>query len=186
MNAMPDHNTVIHQTQKWLSAVIIGHGLCPFAKREFDSGRIHYGVIEASDIHGQLEAIIMACEALEDDPATETTLLILPDAVSIFEDFLHLLGIANSLMKDLGYEGVFQLASFHPDYRFDGSAGDNDPSNYTNRSPYPMLHILREASVEAALKNYEAPENIPARNIQLTQSLGLEVMKGLLADCYKP
>ena len=88
------------------------------------------------------------------------------------------------MLKDLGYEGVYQLASFHPHYQFDGTAADA-PSNYTNRSPYPMLHILREASVEIALENYPNPETIPERNIQVTQALGLKVMQDLLARCYE-
>jgi len=88
------------------------------------------------------------------------------------------------LLKDLGYEGVYQLASFHPEYRFEGAEPDA-PSNYTNRSPYPMLHILRESSIELALENYPNPDIIPKRNIQLTQELGLEIMKGLLARCFE-
>ena len=87
-------------------------------------------------------------------------------------------------MVKQGYEGVYQLASFHPQYRFADSPID-DASNYTNRSPYPMLHILREASIEKALLNYPDPENIPERNIKLTRELGLEQMKKLLFECYK-
>ena len=91
---------------------------------------------------------------------------------------------ANRQLGKSGYEGVYQLASFHPSYLF-ADAGDDDPGNYTNRSPYPMLHILREASVEAALATYPNPENIPNRNIQLTQTLGLAVMQDLLAQCVR-
>ena len=87
------------------------------------------------------------------------------------------------MLKAQDYEGIYQLASFHPDYRFEG-AGPDDPANYTNRSPYPMLHILRETSVEQALKNYPNPEKIPERNVQLTQGLGLQIMEELLAGCY--
>jgi len=88
------------------------------------------------------------------------------------------------LLKEQGYEGIYQLASFHPEYRFEG-VELNDPANYTNRSPYPMIHILREASVEQALEKYPNPEKIPERNIQLIQGLGFGVMKELLAECYK-
>lgn len=181
---MPDNNALIDHTKKWLSSVIIGHTLCPFARREFEAGRIHYAVIDTADRMTQLEHIIMECEALDDDPERETSLLIFAQGLSGFEDYLDALGIGNALLKDLGYEGVYQLASFHPDYCFDGVPA-NDPSHYTNRSPYPMVHILREASVERALKNYHNPENIPARNIELTRSLGLAVMQDLLAKCYK-
>ncbi len=181
---MPDTHPCIDHTKKWLSDVIIGHGFCPFAKREYDLGRIHYAVIEVSDTQSQLEQIIAHCSALDNDAERETSLLIFPTALSDFEEYLDLLEIANALLSDQGYEGIYQLASFHPDYCFDGVSPD-DPSHYTNRSPYPMLHILREASVEAVLKTHPNPEIIPERNIQLTQELGLKIMQDALAACYK-
>lgn len=181
---MLDTDTPIRQTRKWLSDVIIKYTLCPFAKREFDSGRIHYAVIDTADLQTQLEQLMDHCAALDAEVDRETTLLIFPTSLSDFEEYLDLLNIASALLKDQGYEGIYQLASFHPAYRFDGAPAD-DASNYTNRSPYPMLHILREASVEAALKHYPNPENIPERNIQLTRKLGLEVMRGLLAASYE-
>lgn len=181
---MPDHQLIINQTQTWLKTVIIAHTLCPFAKREFESGSIRYAVIGAADLENQLEAVIDHCISLDQDMSRETTLLIFPESLSQFEDYLDLLGLATALLKEQGYEGTYQLASFHPRYRFDGT-DDADPSNYTNRSPYPMLHILREASVEAALKRYPDPENIPTRNIKLTQKIGLRAMKGLLDACYE-
>jgi hypothetical protein len=113
------------------------------------------------------------------EPATETTLLILPEGCTQFNDFLDLTAMAEQLLIDQGYEGVYQLASFHPDYCFAGE-DENDPANYTNRSPYPMLHIIREASIEQALKTYPNPELIPERNIELTRKLGLEKIQALL------
>ena len=181
---MPDADTIINQTKKWLSNVIIAHTLCPFAKREYDNNRIHYAVIETTDLQGQLEQIIMQCAALDNDAERETSLLIFPLALTDFEDYLDMLETATALLERQGYEGIYQLASFHPHYRFANTPHD-DASNYTNRSPYPMLHILREASIEAALKKFPNPENIPDRNIKLTTELGLNVMKALLVDCYK-
>ncbi len=96
-----------------------------------------------------------------------------------------MLDLATALLKAQGYEGVYQLASFHPDYRFEG-AEPNDPANYTNRSPYPMLHILREASIERTLLHYPNPENIPRRNTHLMKSLGLQHAQNLLARCFRP
>ena len=174
--------TIIDHTKKWLSTVIIGHRLCPFAKREFDLDRIYYAVIEATGLEAQLEQLILHCAALDADSNRETSLLIFPTALSDFEAYLDLLDIAQDLLKSQGYEGIYQLASFHPDYLFADVPAD-DASNYTNRSPYPMLHILREASVEAVLKTYPDPENIPARNIQLTQSLGVDTLRNLLTAC---
>lgn len=176
--------STIQHTQKWLSTVIIEHAICPFAKQEYLNNRIHYEVIEATDLQTQLELIIMQCVALDNDYDRETSLLIFPESLSDFEDYLDLLEITTDLFEKQGYDGVFQLASFHPNYCFNDASLD-DPSNYTNRSPYPMLHILREASVEKAVANYPNPENIPDRNIQLTTDLGLKTMKKLLADCYK-
>jgi len=96
-------------------------------------------------------------------------------------DFLEL---AQGLLEVQNYEGVYQLASFHPNYCFEGSA-ENDAANYTNRSPYPMLHLLRESSLERALANYKNPEKIPDNNVKLTRELGLEKMKSTLAACYE-
>ena len=181
---MPDHDMLIRHTKALLKRVIIGHGLCPFAKSEFDRGSIHYAVIDASDHTQQLEQVMAQCRALDEDADRETSLLIFPKGLREFHDFVELLRRANALLKREGYAGVYQLASFHPDYCF-GDAGADDPANYTNRSPYPMLHILREASVEAALESFPNPENIPSRNIQLTQGLGLAAMQDLLAECYR-
>lgn len=181
---MPDKAVIIAQTKKWLASVVIAHNLCPFAKREFDKDRIHFEVIEAEALEVQLEHLILGCAKLDNNKDIETSLLILPNGLSDFNDYLDLLDLAKALIKAQGYEGIYQLASFHPDYCFEGVSLD-DASHYTNRSPYPMLHILREASVEAAVKSYPNPERIPARNVELMRELGAEVMKGLLAACYE-
>jgi len=180
---MTNKTLIIEQTKKWLSTVIIKYSICPFAKREHDNNRIHYEVIESKSLESQLEQLILQCEALDDDKNRETSLLIFPNALSDFEGYLDVVEISNELMTKQGYEGIYQLASFHPQYRFADSPID-DASNYTNRSPYPMLHILREESIEKVLTNYPNPEEIPERNIKLTQDLGLQEMKKLLSDCY--
>ncbi len=180
---MKDTQQIIKQTQKWLVNVIIKHSICPFAKREFDKQRIHYEVIQSAEMQSQLEHLVLQFEAMDDDLNRETTLLIFPESLDDFESYLDLLEISTELLIKQGYEGVYQLASFHPQYRFEGAAID-DPSNYTNRSPYPMLHILRETSIEKSIENFPNPEDIPQRNIQLTNDLGLKTMKKLLFDCY--
>lgn len=179
---MADYSAIITQTQNWLRDVVIAQNLCPFARREFDGGSIHYAVIEAQDRQGQMEALLAECAALDKDGERETSLLIFPEALSGFDDYLDVLALANAVLKESGYEGLYQLANFHPQYRFEGAAVE-DAANYTNRSPYPMLHILREASVEAALESYPNPEGIPARNVELTRRLGVRVMQDLLAGC---
>ena len=181
---MTDTDAVISHTKAWLSSVIIAHGLCPFAKREFENSRIHYAVIKAQTKEAQLHQLILECLALDNNRERETTLLIFPNGLSDFENYLDMADLAAALLKEQGYEGVYQLASFHPKYIFDG-APSNDAANYTNRSPYPMLHILREASVEQVLNSYPNPEKIPERNIKLTRSLGEQGMKDLLAASIK-
>ncbi len=180
---MTERAVVIRHTKHWLSSVVIAHNLCPFAKREFDLGRIHYEVIEAEALEVQLEELIIQCAKLDINKDIETSLLIFPNGLSDFDNYLDLLDVATSLMKAQDYEGTYQLASFHPDYRFEGVPA-NDASHYTNRSPYPMLHILREASVEAVLKTYANPEDIPKRNIELTQKLGSGELQSLFEKCY--
>lgn len=181
---MNDKAAIIAQTKKWLSSVVIAHNLCPFAKREFDLGRIHYEVIEAKTLEAQLEGLIIQCAKLDENKDIETSLLIFPNGVSDFNDYLDLLDLATALIKTQNYKGTYQLASFHPDYRFEGVPAI-DASHYTNRSPYPMLHILREASVEAAVKVHPNPKDIPERNVRLMRGLGVEVMEGLLLACYE-
>ena len=182
MSAAP--TVIIEHTKKWLSTLVIGYGFCPFAKAEFESGSIHYALIETADLQAQLEALISHCAALDTDETRETTLLIFPKGLSGFDAYLELVGLAEDLLNLQGYNGIYQLASFHPHYIF-ADVPAEDPSHYTNRSPYPMLHILREASIEAVLKTYPNPENIPERNIRLTQKIGVESLKNLLNACYE-
>lgn len=169
-------------TRTWLKTFIIEYNICPFARRVEEQHSIRYSLCEDSDWSVCLTRLIDEFEFLDSNPETETTLLIFTEALSDFEDYLDFLELAQQLLIDQGYEGVFQLASFHPDYRFEDS-DDNDPANYTNRSPYPMLHIIREASIEEALRHYPNPENIPQRNIELTRKIGLETLQSLLNTC---
>lgn len=179
-----DTEEIIAQTRLWLKNVIIAYNICPFAKPVQQQQRIHYSVIDCNDIESGLQALIDACYQLDNETKIETTLLIYPNAFNKFDDYLEFLDYANSLLADQGYEGIYQLASFHPDYCFQ-DAPDDDPANYTNRSPYPMLHLIREASIEKALQSYPDPEQIPQRNIKLTRKLGLKKMQELLAACYQ-
>ena len=174
-----DQQQIIKATQSWLTAFIITYNICPFAKHVHEAGSIRYRVLNDNNMELCLTGLIAECRHLDAEPATETTLLILAKACTQFDDFLDLTAIAEQLLEDQGYAGVYQLASFHPDYCFAGEA-ENDPANYTNRSPYPMLHIIREASIEQALNSYPNPEQIPERNIALTRKLGLEKIRQLL------
>ncbi|MGZ5626048.1 MAG: DUF1415 domain-containing protein [Methylobacter sp.] len=170
-------------TKNWLQAVVVGYSICPFAKRELERESIRFSVNRDKDAEQFLLRLIQECDRLDTDPNIETTLLIYPDAFADFDNYLDFLEIAEELLVEQGYEGIYQLASFHPDYIFQGCEPD-DPANYTNRSPYPMLHLLRESSIEQAVAAYPNPENIPERNVELTRKLGLAKMQALLAASY--
>jgi len=181
---MKNPKTEITHTQSWLKDIIIAHNICPFAKREFDKGSIHYELIDSSKIEEQLQALISNCKALDSNEEIETSLLIFPHGLNSFDDYLDFLALANALMEKQGYEGVYQLASFQPNYCFEGVTED-DASNYTNRSPYPTLHLIREVSLEKVLESYPNPEKIPERNIEYTRELGIEKMQKMLDNCQK-
>jgi hypothetical protein len=173
----------IEDTKKWLKTVVIAHNICPFAKRVFDADGIYFAVENSTDMEMCLENLIDECTRLDENENIETTLLIYPKAFANFDEYLDFVEIAERLLEVEDYEGIYQLASFHPNYCFEGS-NENDAANYTNRSPYPMLHLLREESLEKALETYPNPENIPENNIKLTRELGLQKLKETLAACY--
>jgi uncharacterized protein len=174
---------LITATQAWLKTIIIEYSICPFVKRELERGCIRFSICHDTEIESCLLYLMLECDRLNIDSSIETTLLIYDRAFTAFDDYLDFLELAEALLIEQGYEGVYQLASFHPDYCFEGAETD-DPANYTNRSPYPMLHLLRETSIERAVATYPDPENIPQRNIELTCELGLAKMQALLAACY--
>lgn len=179
--SQPSNTSVIKATRYWLEHTVIGFNFCPFAKREFVRQSIRYWVSETDKIETALEDLMAAVKELEKDSSIETTLLILPQGFADFEDYLDLLDMANELMAMQELEGVFQLASFHPDYCFDGQL-KSDPANYTNRSPYPMLHLLREASIEKALEFVDDPDAIPERNVELAREKGIDVFKSIISS----
>ncbi len=173
----------IKHTQAWLRQVIIAHNICPFARAVADKNLIHYYVDEAATLEENLTTLIAQAQYLDQqDDEVETTLLIYPHQFPAFAEFIDYVGLADELLIMQGYEGIYQLASFHPHYCF-ADAALEDAANYTNRSPYPMLHLIRERSIEAALQHFPHPETIPERNIQFTRELGLATMQALLKAC---
>jgi len=137
-------------------------------------------VLPLADNKAVLEALVKELYYLDENEDIETTFIILPNNFGDFTTYLNLVDIAEKLMEKEDYEGVYQLASFHPQYCFAGEH-INDAANYTNRSPYPMLHILREESITTALENFPAPYSIPERNIAFARGKGLAYMQGLLS-----
>ncbi len=176
-----DTETVIAKTKKWIIDVVIGCNFCPFAAREVKKNSIHYEVLQNATAETVLEAVIQSFQKLDENENIETSLLILPGSFQPFEDYLQLHDMAEALLAEQDYEGIYQIASFHPEYLFAGST-DDDPSNYTNRSPYPMLHFLREDSVSKAIDSYPDIDEVPNRNIAFTQEKGLQYMIQLLGN----
>jgi hypothetical protein len=173
---------IIRQTQKWIDDVVIGCSFCPFAAREVKRGTVHYRVERSTDRKTCLQAFVDECHRLTADPAIETTLIIFPVAFHRFSTYLQAMDMAQKALKKAGYVGIYQVASFHPDYQF-GGAPLHDPGNYTNRSPYPMLQLLREDSVEKAVAAHPDPEGIPERNVAHARQKGLAHMQALLKAC---
>jgi uncharacterized protein len=174
---------IIEQTQNWIKNVVIGCNFCPFAAKAVQLNSVHFHVLAAHESPNKqrqaaLEQLAHEMHRLDTDDAIETTFIICPDGFADFEDYLDLVDLGERLLTSLKYDGVYQLASFHPEYCFADSDAD-DPANYTNRSPYPMLHLLREASVERALAHYPDAEGIPDRNIQFAREKGLAFMREL-------
>ena len=174
--------TIIAQTIKWITDVVVGCNFCPFAARELKRGSIHYEVIKSKERKAVLEALAQAFYRLDENKKVETILLILSEGFNSFSDYLHLVALAESLLKKEGYEGIYQIASFHPEYLFANAVAD-DPANYTNRSPWPMLHLLREESLSQAIDNYPGTENIPQNNIDFAKAKGLAYMLLLRQAC---
>lgn len=164
---------IIATTQRWLERAVIGLNLCPFAKAVHVSHRIRYVVSTAKHIDGLLDELERELRFLNDaDPAVcETTLLIHPQLLQDFLDYNDFLDLADGVIDELELDGVLQIASFHPQYQFEGTEPD-DLSNYSNRTPYPTLHLLREASVERAVETYPDTANIYERNVETLKRIG--------------
>ncbi len=173
---------IIDQTKKWINEVVIGCNFCPFAATVVKQQKVHYQVETSGALNTCLTTFLLEINRLNDDVSIETSFILFPNSFQQFDDYLDLVSLAGQLLKKEGYEGVYQLANFHPLYRFTNSS-QNDAANYTNRSVYPMLHLLREESIDRVLKNYNNPENIPERNIKFAQEKGLTYMKTLRDAC---
>jgi uncharacterized protein len=164
---------VIAATQRWLERAVIGLNLCPFAKAVHVKRQIRYAVTAAATANELLAELRRELDALDqaNPEGVETTLLIHPQAMTDFIDFHFFLREAEAALGDLGLEGRLQIASFHPAYEFAGSAPD-DIANCTNRSPYPTLHLLREASIDRAVAAFPDAAAIYERNIETLRRLG--------------
>ena len=168
-------DAVIADTVRWLERAVIGLNLCPFAKAVHTKGQIHYVVSEATDASDLLQELRHELQALAEISAEkrDTTLLIAPRCLQDFLDFNDFLGLAEDLVDTLDLDGVLQVASFHPQFQFADAAQD-DITNATNRAPYPILHLLREDSIDRAVQAFPEAETIYERNMQVLEDLGAE------------
>ena len=176
-----DAAQVEREVRSWLERAVIGLNLCPFAKAVYAKDQVRIVVSDASTERALLEQLGEELALLRDTPAEsiDTTLLVHPQVLGDFLAYNEFLGDADALVEALELDGVLQVASFHPDYQFADSAPD-DVENLTNRAPYPILHLLREASVDRAVEAYPEPDAIIERNIATVRALGLEGWRALL------
>ena len=172
-NHSADDEVVVQDTIRWLERAVIGLNLCPFAKGVHTKGQIHYVVSAATDARELLEALQRELEALAEisPEKRDTTLLMAPDCMADFLDFNDFLGLADDLVDAMDLGGILQVASFHPQFQFEGTAVD-DVTNVTNRAPYPTLHLLREESIDRAVEAFPEAEAIFERNIDMLEELG--------------
>ena len=177
---MTDTDAIIAKTTRWLERAVIGLNLCPFAKAVHVKGQIRYAVCTADTRDALLAALLRELQFLVDaDPeVTETTLLIHPNVLADFLDYNDFLSVADAAISELQLDGEIQIASFHPQYQFADTAPD-DISNYTNRSPYPTLHLLRETSVTRAVAAFADARDIFEHNIETMNRLGHAGWKAL-------
>lgn len=171
----PDSATVTEHTRQWLEKAVIGLNLCPFAKAPHVKNLVRISVSQARHLDGFLEDLDRELQLLGDTSADEleTTLLVHPTLFPDFDTFNQMLDIADAAVVDNGLEGIVQIAPFHPDFQFEGTDSD-DIGNYTNRSPYPTLHLIREDSIAKAAQAFPDASAIFERNIALLEKMGHE------------
>ncbi len=173
-----DHEQIVARVERWAESVVIGLNLCPFASGVLRRGQLN--IVVAEDTTAELCLQQMADEAddlLEGDQQA-TTLFVLPEGFENFDDYLDLLALGEALLEDIGLEGELQLASFHPQYQFDDTEYD-DAENWTNRAPYPILHLLTETSVADAVDSHPDIDSVPENNIDRLEAMGTETLEAL-------
>ncbi len=177
-----ENDKIIAAVRQWVETLIVGINLCPFAKRELAKNRVRFIVTEATTDDELMTALQAELEFLDSDPSVETTLLIHPKVLQDFDDYNQFLNFADRFLAQLRMGGVYQIASFHPDYQF-SDTNPGDAENYTNRSPYPLLHLLREKSLERAIADYSDTAQISARNIELMNRFGQVRLQAIIQAC---
>jgi hypothetical protein len=187
-NLLPatDPERILRETRAWVDRAVIGLNLCPFAKAVQAKGQVRYVFSDARDDQSLLDTLCSEMHYLaEADPARlDTTLIVHPGVLADFADYNDFVDAADAAVEELGYAGVLQVATFHPQYQFAGTDPD-DVTNATNRSPYPCLHLLRENSVERAVAAFPDPEAIFDNNMRTLEALGEQGWAALQAECRR-
>ncbi len=168
----------------WIESFVVKHNICPFAKRVLKNNDVRFVVTEATTEESLLLALQAELEFLMNNESVETGFLIHPKVLQDFYVYNEFLTYIDKLLVEMNLVGIFQIASFHPEYQFAGSE-PCDVENYTNRSPFPMLHLLREEKLEDAIDNYENVEQIPSRNIELMKNMGIDKLQIIMQKCLK-
>ena len=181
-----DINAITEQVNQWLNDVVIGLNLCPFAAKPQRNKQIKIFVSETSQEEALLEDILLQLIELSntEPEKLETTLVVVPNMLQDFWDYNFFIDWVEGLIKQQDWEGIFQVATFHPDYCF-GGAEPEDDENLTNRSPYPVFHLIREESMEKVLKHYPDPESIPDTNIARVSALSEEERQKLFPYLFR-
>ncbi|HCE2904732.1 TPA: DUF1415 domain-containing protein [Vibrio parahaemolyticus] len=181
-----DINAITQQVDQWLNDVVIGLNLCPFAAKPQRNKQIKIFVSEATREEALLEDILLQLIELStiEPEKLETTLVVVPNMLQDFWDYNFCIDWVEGLIKQQDWEGIFQVATFHPDYCFGGAAPEDD-ENLTNRSPYPIFHLIREESMEKVLKHYPDPESIPDTNIARVSALSEDERKKLFPYLFR-
>jgi hypothetical protein len=180
-----EHECYIEATMQWVDDIVIHHNFCPFASFVRTPNQIHCCVL-AGNAGDVLEALFIELKRLDNAEDIATTLMILANpSFTDFNEYLDVLAIAESMLHDWGFSGRYQLASFHPKYVFEGNS-ENDSENYTNRSPYPLLHIIRESDIARYMKNEEDAEKIYTHNIAKAKELGCPYFENMLSSFKAP
>lgn len=175
-----DHALVEQRMREWIEKAVIGLNLCPFARKVYQANQVRLVISHARHLDTLLEDLDRELDYLASTPVeqTDTTLLVHPTLLADFADFNEVTGIAEEAVIEHGLEGIIQIASFHPQFRFADTSADAI-ENYTNRAPYPTFHLIRESSLTEAISSYPHPEQIYQRNMDTLRTLGLSGWQAL-------
>lgn len=176
--------TAINSVRRWFENAVLGLNLCPFAARPHQQESIQFVLSSADNDEQCLSDIYLNCHNLDQHPDIETILLICPYHLARFDDYNQFLTLAEQFIEQEGWQGVYQIASFHPDYQF-ADTQTEDRSNWTNRTPFPLFHLIREDSLNKALQHFPDVDQVPQRNIRKLNSLTRQQMRAIFGGQFK-